>query len=62
MTEFFHGENEARRSFDWQAYQREYRRKNPEKVQQWKINQAVNMLRRFGYTVIAPLNGEDTPA
>ena len=62
MAEFFYDENKARGSFDWLAYQREYRRKNPEKVQQWKINQAINMLRRFGYTVIAPLNGEDTPA
>ena len=47
-------------SFDWQKYQREYRRRNPERVQQWYTTQAINKLRKLGYTVTEPKNSEET--
>ena len=31
-----------------------YRRSHPEKVQQWRINEKINGLRKQGYTVISP--------
>lgn len=49
------------RGYDWQQYAKEYRKKHPEKVKQWNINKAVNMLRREGFTVIPP-NGAGDPA
>ena len=45
--------------FDWQKYQREYRRRNPERVQQWYTTQAINKLRKLGYTVTEPKDPEE---
>ena len=40
--------------FDYDLYQREYRRNNPDKVKQWRVTQAANMLRKLGWTVLPP--------
>ena len=36
----------------WYEYTSEYRKKNPEKVRQWRINSYINYLVKNGYTVI----------
>lgn len=36
------------------AYQREYREKNKERVQAWRIQTYVHKLESLGYTVIPP--------
>ena len=36
----------------WNEYTRNYQKKNPEKVRQWKINTYTNYLVKNGYTVI----------
>lgn len=48
------GQRHAGSHFDYVAYVREYRARNPEKVLRWRLNQAVNLLRRNGYTVLPP--------
>ncbi len=48
------GQRYAGSRFDYEKYVREYRRRNPEKVLRWRLNQAVNLLRRNGYTVLPP--------
>ena len=40
--------------FDFDAYQRLYRKRNPERVKQWRTNQAANLLRKQGWTVTPP--------
>lgn len=39
---------------EWNRYQSDYRRRNPEKVRQFRINAAKNLLEKNGYRVIAP--------
>lgn len=39
---------------EWNRYQNDYRRRNPEKVLQFRINAAKNLLKRNGYIVIVP--------
>lgn len=46
--------------YDWNQYAREYRKKHPEKVKQWNINKAVNMLKREGFAVLPPTNNSST--
>ena len=48
------GQRHSGSHFDYVAYVREYRARNPEKVLRWRLNQAVNLLRRNGYTVLPP--------
>lgn len=36
------------------TYAADYRRRHPEKVKQWNINKAVNLLKKNGFTVIPP--------
>lgn len=43
---------EQREAFN--AYQREYREKNKERVQAWRIQTYVHKLESLGYTVIPP--------
>lgn len=35
-------------------YAADYRRRHPEKVKQWNINKAVNLLKKNGFTIIPP--------
>lgn len=37
------------------AYMREYRKKNPERVMQTRLKYYANVLRRNGYSVVAPV-------
>lgn len=43
--------------FDYDAYQKAYRKSNPERVKVWRTNQAANLLRRQGWTVTPPKAG-----
>lgn len=36
------------------AYHRDYRKQNPEKIRQWRLQTYVHALQREGYTVIPP--------
>lgn len=36
------------------SYAADYRRRHPEKVKQWNLNKAVNLLKKNGFTVIPP--------
>ena len=38
----------------WNEYIRNYRRKNPDKVQRYKLNGARRLLEKNGFKVIAP--------
>lgn len=41
-------------TFDYEKYQKDYRKKHPEKVAQWRNNTYVRWLLRHGYSIIAP--------
>lgn len=40
--------------FDWNQYAKDYRKQNPEKARQWRINSYISALRKLGYIVIDP--------
>lgn len=39
---------------DRQAYQRAYRRQNPDKVKQWRLTEHTKALIKAGYLVLSP--------
>lgn len=49
-------EHDTHAGFDYDAYQRLYRKRNPERVKVWRTNQAANLLRKLGWTVTPPAN------
>lgn len=44
-------------TFDYEKYHKTYREKNPDKVEKWRNNAAVNRLMKRGYSVTDP-NGK----
>lgn len=41
-------------TFDYEKYQKTYRKNHPEKVEQWRNNTAVKRLLKYGYAITAP--------
>lgn len=42
----------------WNVYRRAYAVEHPEKQEQWRINSAVNLLTKHGFTVNPPKSAE----
>jgi hypothetical protein len=48
-------QNTAKMANPWNEYTKAYRKRHPEKAEQWRINSAIKLLRKKGYNVEAPI-------